>query len=156
VDLVVGIGNPWRRDDGAGTAVARRLAGLLPDGVRIAIVGGEATELIETFRDADLAVLVDAVASGGEPGTVFRFDAVAEPLPAGFGRLSSHGLGLAEAIELARVLGRLPTGVLVYGIEGVDFTPGQGLTAAVERAVGRVTSELILLLATPDQAALPA
>ena len=156
MDIVLGIGNPWRRDDGAGPTVARRLAGRLPENVRVLAVGGDITELLDAFRGADLAVLVDAVSSGEEPGTIHRFDATATPLPAHFGRLSSHGLGLAEAIELARMLGRLPPGVHVYGIEGADFRPGEGLSPAVEHAVGRVTAELIGLLAAPDWAVLPA
>jgi hydrogenase maturation protease len=154
--VVLGIGNPWRRDDGAGPAVARRLAGRLPETVRLQAVGGEITELVEAFRGVHLAILIDAVSSGDDPGTIHRFDATTTPLPAHFGRLSSHGIGLAEAIELARTLGGLPHGVHVYGIEGADWSPGQGLSPAVERAVARVTAELIGLLAAPDWAVLPA
>jgi len=156
--VVLGMGNPWRRDDGAGPAVARRLTGRLPESVAIHTVGGDPAELLDALRGADLAVVVDATAStaGVEPGTVHRFDATAGPLPATFGRLSSHGLGLTEAIELARSLGRLPRSVLVYGIEGADFEPGQGLSPAVETAVRHVTAELISLLAAPLDTALPA
>jgi hydrogenase maturation protease len=157
MDVVLGIGNPWRRDDGAGPAVAHRLKGRLPNSVRVRTVGGEATELLDALRGAALAVLIDAMESGShgeptEPGTVRRFDAAAGPLPASFSRLSSHGLGVPEALELARALGHLPPGVLVYGIEGADFTPGQGLSPEVETAVRKVTAELIALLADEEPA----
>jgi hydrogenase maturation protease len=51
---------------------------------------------------------------------------------------STHALGLAEALVLARVLGRRPAEVLVYAIEGRSFRPGQGLSPEVARAVRRV------------------
>ena len=82
---------------------------------------------------ADEIVLVDAVSSGAPPGTVHSFDASAEPLPAVlFGASSTHALGLAEAVELARSLGRLPGRVLVYGVEGGTFAYGKGLSPEVE------------------------
>jgi len=156
--IVLGIGNPWRRDDGAGPAVATRLSGRLPESVAIHTLAGDPLELVDALRGAEVVVVVDATVSesGVEPGTVHRFDATAEPLPATFGRLSSHGLGLAEAVELARTLGCLPRSILVYGIEGADFHAGQGLSPAVETAVRRVTAELIGLLAAPLDSTLPA
>ena len=69
------------------------------------------------------------------------------PLPAVFSRSSTHSFGVAEAVELARALGRLPARVVVFGIEGRDFTPGEGLSpdvdAAVDEVVRRVTEEAI-------------
>ena len=47
-----------------------------------------------------------------------------------FGASSTHALGLADAVELARSLGRLPQRVVVYGIEGAAFEFGNGLSAA--------------------------
>lgn len=132
---VIGVGNPWRRDDGAGPEAARRLGGR--------VLEGEPVGLIESFEDAGEVVLVDAVSSGAEPGTVHRLEVGASPLPAEvFGSRSTHALGLAEAVELARALGRLPERVLVYGIEGADFSAGAGLSPEVEAAVERVVEEV--------------
>lgn len=140
--LVLGAGNPFRRDDGAGPAVAARLAGRLPGQVTVAAVDGGAAEVFSALQGAGQAILVDATSSGAPPGTVRRFDAAASPLPASFARESSHGLGVAEAVELARVLGRLPPRLVVYGIEGEDFGMGDGLTPAVAAAVERVAEEV--------------
>ena len=57
-------------------------------------------------------------------------------------RGSTHALGVAEAIELGRALGRLPRRLLVFGIEGGSFDAGAGLSPEVERAVGQLTDEL--------------
>ena len=83
---------------------------------------------------------MDAVSTGAEPGTLHRFDATAEPLPAELFRSSTHALGVADAVELARELDRLPARLAVYGIEGENFETGEGLTPAVEddrRRAGR-------------------
>jgi hydrogenase maturation protease len=48
---------------------------------------------------------------------------------------SSHGLGLGEAVELARALGRLPSRLVVYAVEGADSSTGPGLSPAIATAV---------------------
>ncbi len=57
-------------------------------------------------------------------------------------RSSTHAFGVGDAVELARALGRLPARVVVYGVEGADFTAGAPLSAAVESAVEHVVDEL--------------
>jgi hydrogenase maturation protease len=142
--LVIGLGNEWRLDDGAGLAVARRLrdeAGL-PDTVGVIELEGEPLTLVEAFAGARETIVVDALGSGAAPGTIRRLDASRERLPAELFRGSTHALGLAEAVELARALGRLPERLLVYGIEGESFAAGRGLSPAVERAVEELAREL--------------
>ena len=56
-------------------------------------------------------------------------------MPAGWFRYSTHAFGAAEAIELARVLGRLPRRLIVVGIEGARFDAGVGLSPEVAAAV---------------------
>ena len=86
--------------------------------------------------------MADAVSSGAEPGFVHRFDAGAAPLPAGLAGPSTHALGLPEAVELARALGRLPERLLVFGIEGARFEAGSRALPQVERAAGEVAEEI--------------
>ena len=136
--VVIGIGNAMRGDDAAGVEVAARLRGIACD--------EEPSRLIETWEGADAAVLVDTVVSGAPPGTIHRFDASAEPIPARVLRSSTHAIGLAETIELARALGRLPKSVVVYGIEGESFEAGAPLSpdvaAAVTLLVERIEEEI--------------
>jgi len=133
---VIAVGNPLRADDGAGVEVVRRLAGRVPAGVRLIEVGGEPAGLLDAWDGLGTVVVVDAVRTGGEPGTVHRLDASTEPLPARMGSASTHGLGLAEALELGRALDRLPARVVVVGIEVADDrTVGGGLSRAVHDAI---------------------
>jgi hydrogenase maturation protease len=135
---VIGVGNRWRADDAAGLAVAEQLRGRLADGVELLEREGEPTGLIDSWEGADEVWVVDTVSSGAQPGTLHRVDATEQALPAGLFRGSTHHLGLAEAVELARALGRLPGRLVVYGIEGARFDVGERLTPEVEAAVGRV------------------
>ena len=141
--VVIGVGNDFRRDDGAGPAVVARLRDLVPPGIRLVVTDGEPTRLIEAWTGAALAVVVDAVrAQPPHPGQVHRF--VVEGTAPGTGRsASSHGLGFDDAIRLAAALDRMPARLIVHAIEAADLTQGPGLTAPVAAAVG-VVAEAIL------------
>jgi hydrogenase maturation protease len=136
------MGNEWRGDDAAGLQVARRLREAAPSQARVVEREGEAVDLMEAWAGAEEAIVVDAVSSGSAPGTIHRLDVSHGPLPAELCGGSSHVLGLAEAVELARVLERLPPSLLVVGIEGASFKAGAVLTPEVERAVEQIVGEL--------------
>ena len=137
--LVIGCGNAMRRDDGVGRVVARGLVAL---GGTAAEASGEATALMALFEGRQAVVVVDACASGAAPGFIREFDAVAAPLPAGLSGLSSHGFGVAEAVELARALGALPERLTVFAVEGADFSNGEGLSPEVAAAADRLIRRL--------------
>jgi hydrogenase maturation protease len=140
--VVVCVGNSLRGDDAAGLAVAARLRGRLPAGVALVECEQEPTRLLDAWAGAGAAVVVDACASGAPPGTVHRFDASSEPLPARVFRSSTHAFGVGDAIELARALRRLPAHVVVYGIEGAGFESGSAISPAVEAAVERAAEAI--------------
>ena len=139
---LIGVGNRFRHDDGAGLEVASRVRAVHPPGCRILEEEGEPASLIEGFALVKEALVVDAVSSGAEPGTLHRFDVTREPLPAELFKSSTHALGIADAVELARELDRLPDRLAVYGIEGEDFGTGEGLSPAVETTVNSLVAEL--------------
>lgn len=134
--LVIGVGNIFRGDDGVGPAVAARLRELALPGVTVLEQSGEGTSLIAAWENAAYVIVVDAVQSGAKPGTVHRLDVTEKPIPAQYGsHFSGHAFGVAGAVEMARLLGKLPERLIVYGIEGLAFTTGQGLSVGVERGV---------------------
>lgn len=133
--LVIGIGNSDRGDDGVGRAVARWLRGVLDSDVEIIEHDGEATTLLWRLENVTCAYLIDACRSGVAAGTVMRFDVDAAPLPRDTFGMSTHGMALADAVELARALGQLPARCIVYAIEGSAFAPGAPLTPAVSAAI---------------------
>lgn len=137
--LIVGVGNGFRRDDGVGPWLAARLQTALiaagaSTGVEVIELSGEGAGLITAWEGRQRVIVIDAVQSGAAPGALHRFAAEAAPLPRGVFRCSSHQFGPAEAVETARALGRLPTELVLYGIEGADFGYGEALSPEVERA----------------------
>ncbi|MBE3011674.1 hydrogenase maturation protease [Microbispora sp. NEAU-D428] len=137
--VVIGLGSDLRGDDAAGLEVARLLRGTLPPSVAVVESSGDPAALVEAWSGAALAIVVDAVSSGAPPGTVHRslHTPVHPPVRAG-----SHSLGLADAVELGRALGRLPDELVVAGIEGGDFSLGVPMTPPVLAAVRRTADEL--------------
>jgi hydrogenase maturation protease len=130
--VAICIGNQSRGDDAVGRRVAALLREAAPPGVEIIEHDGEATALLDALEGATQAIFVDACVSGAPPGAVRRIDATREALPQGELGGSTHGLGLACAIALARALGRLPPICVVYAIEGADFAQGAPLSSEAE------------------------
>jgi hydrogenase maturation protease len=140
--LLIGIGNEYRRDDSVGLHVIRALKEReLPDTV-IVENSGDGAELIEMFGSFNIVILIDAVSSDGNPGTIYHFDAYQQHKLAKLSFQSTHAFGVIEAIELARVLGQLPSTLIVYAIVGENFSAGLGLTTKVEQAAQRVVEQV--------------
>jgi len=99
--VVVGIGQPMAGDDGVGIAVAQALAG---EGIAVR-VSTDASVVLSLVNDGVRVIVVDAVVGGGRPGDVVRLDGrLVAAGAAAASPVSSHGIGLAEAIGLACAL----------------------------------------------------
>ena len=136
--LIIGIGNPYRGDDAVGLRIAQDIKKKSPDHVNVIEQSGEGISLMDSWKDSDAVILIDAVYSGAKPGTIHRFDAHTQPIPSKFFHYSTHAFGVAEAIELARALKQLPPHLIVYGIEGKCFEAGIKLSWEAEKAVEEV------------------
>jgi hydrogenase maturation protease len=141
--LVIGVGNDYRHDDAVGLIVARRLREKNLQHVTVIEMSGDGAALIAAWQGADRVIIVDAVQSGAAPGAIFRFEAHREPIPTNFFHCSTHAFGVAEAIETARSLGQLPRNLIIYGIEGKDFSVGEGLSPEVKQAIEEVAQMIL-------------
>jgi len=136
--LIVGCGNRQRGDDGAGILAAERLRAL---GIAAETCSGESSELLEAWSGHDDVIVIDAVVTGAAAGAVHVWDAQRAPTFA-TSTASTHGFGVAQAIELARALNRLPARLRVYGIEGTNFEIGGSVSPEVEKAVREVVRRI--------------
>ena len=136
--IVIGIGNPWRGDDGIGQAVVHALQDA--PGLVTATTSGEPAELMDLWQGHKPVILVDAIVTGAAPGTIHRLDA-AEPLPR-TARYSSHGIGPAEAVELARALEALPSRLVIYGIEPARLEDSAGLSPELSEPVAETARRI--------------
>jgi hydrogenase maturation protease len=147
---IIGCGNFDRGDDAAGLLVARRLHALVVETLGVEIPGLEITEqsgesfsLMDCWTGFEHVILVDATAPHGTPGQVRVWSAHADRLPEDVFPCSTHAFGLREAVELGRVMNRLPQTLLIYGIEGKRFFLGAPPSPEVERAVVCVAERLM-------------
>lgn len=140
--VVIGIGNPYRRDDGIGPAVAAAVDALLLPDVRVLNCAGEMTQILDAWAGAGTAVVIDA-AVGGTPGRVRRcaLDEFVEATP-----FSSHELSLAKTYELARALDRAPDSVVVVTVDVADTGHGEGLTSVVAAALPEAVAVVLRIL----------
>ncbi len=137
--LVVGIGNILLRDDGVGVHVVRALQagpemGPLPPGTRLVDGGTLGLDLLPMLEESGIAVLVDAVELGREPGSiaVLEGDRLAGMLDRHF---SPHQVGVADLLATARLTGRLPRRVALVAIQPGEIAVGLGPTPAVRAAI---------------------
>lgn len=143
--VVIGIGNPYRRDDGVGPALAERLATLVMSDVDVRVLDGEPTGLLDAWTGAQLTIVVDAVlCQPARPGQIHRTTMSAL---AGSTATSSHGLGIPEAVELGRALDRLPEHLIVYAVEAADVGYGTDLSPAVAAAIPELLDAVLTDLA---------
>jgi hydrogenase maturation protease len=132
------MGNTLMGDDGVGVRVAEALSlrDLGPD-IEVVSGGTAGMALSHHFLGADCVVVVDAIAAGDTPGSVYRF----RPEDAGILELrshTSHGLSLPSIIMAASLRGARPD-VLVFAVQIGDITCGfDTLTAEVEAVVPEV------------------
>jgi hydrogenase maturation protease len=144
--VVLGIGNLIMGDEGIGVRCVQRLEdeGVLPSGVSI-IDGGTSThELLDELENADLLVIVDAVASRGAPGSLVRLEG--DRIPSAFSnKLSPHQHGINDLLATLALLGRSPAKVVLHGVTTARIELGMDLSPEVEAAlpelVARVASE---------------
>lgn len=147
--VVIGIGNEFRRDDGAGPAVVTRLRGQVPAEVGLLITDGEPVSMIEAWTGAGVAVIVDAVrAEPAVPGRLHRL-VLDQPGNSGARPVSSHGFGVDEAIGLALALDRMPGRLIMHAVEAADLGQGPGLSPAVAAAVDALAAAVLRDLTGP-------
>lgn len=149
---IIGVGNTFRGDDAAGLMVVRGLAKEDFPQVEIAESPGTGSALPDAWKNAIRVIIIDAVVTGGPPGTIYRFDAheLGATLPVSHSS-TTHGWGLSEALAMGKVFQNLPPVLIIYGIEGKNFGLGEAVSpevaAAIPEVIRRVTEEIQAWLA---------
>ncbi len=149
--LVIGLGNPLVSDDGVGLRVVADLKPLLADRPEVEVVedywGG--LRLMECMIDFDRAIVVDAICTGAEPGTIHHL--TPDDIPTQRSN-SAHDLNLPTALEFGRRAGaHLPKNedIRLVGIEAKDVVNfSEQCTPAVGAAIPRAVRQVLELLDT--------
>jgi hydrogenase maturation protease len=163
--LIVGVGNLLLADEGLGVHVARALqsAGVaLPSDVRVLEAGTALLDVLPELAHCDRVIVVDAVAAGGVPGTLYDLDLGAALREASERpeRYSLHQEELLDALQMASRLNLLPQELRLIGAEPACCTAGTDLTpivaAAAERIVEMLISMTVSTIASPSYPLPPA
>ena len=153
--LVIGIGNEYRSDDRAG----KFTCDLVEDAIKgsplehmidIRKLSGEGAELMENWKGYQNVYIIDAAQFVSSPGKLTRIDSSETPLRSDYFHYSTHSFSLAEAAELARHIGMLPENLVIYAIEGRNFSSGTDMTYEVEisciKTARMILEEISLLM----------
>ena len=139
--VVIGIGNRFRRDDGAALRVIDMLSGRAPASALLVESDGEPTRLIDSWTGVELAVVVETVRRGDPPGTVasVEWETWTRSSAGPHREHGSHSLGVLEAIALGDAVGRMPGRLRLIGIEPEDVGWGEGLSPAIATSIDTAT-----------------
>ncbi|MBF0137094.1 MAG: hydrogenase maturation protease [Magnetococcus sp. DMHC-1] len=148
--IVVGIGSRYGRDDAIGLALVEALP-TISDQHRVTSLLWEDADALTLAHDllelSGPVLIVDCADMGLESGAWRFFSWAAEEDQPHRSSISTHGLGMAEAIALARGLGFVHA-VHVFGIQPFDLSPVPGLTPEMRERFPHV---LAALVATVDR-----
>ncbi len=150
--VILGVGNPMRRDDGVGIHVARRLrASPLPEGCVIGENPGEWLSVVEQIVGHDRAFLVDAAELGKPPGTFVEISLTELEDAHGPRGLTTHGPGLAPALRLARELGAdLPAEIRILAVQIADVDSySEECSPQIDVVIDEACARLICWLSEP-------
>ncbi len=141
--LILGIGNPILSDDGVGIKIARKLkeGNLQSEVVETSEAGLALLDLIPGY---DKVIIIDSIKTEqGKPGEVYKLDL--EDLKPTMDFTSSHGISIATALELGRMMGyKMPSCVSLYAVEIKDnVTFSENCTQEVEKRVPLITKQII-------------
>jgi hydrogenase maturation protease len=130
--VLLAVGNPLMGDDGLGLALLDRLAqgGPWPPGTALLDGGTWGMNLLPVIEEATHLVLLDAVRTGAEPGTVVVLGR--DELPRALAhKLSPHQIDLKEVLALAELRGTLPAHLAAVGVEPERVDWGTELSVPV-------------------------
>ena len=135
---IAGIGNALAGDDGLGIRAVEIIRQCIreekwPRLETVALIT-PGPELFDGLCGDDLLILLDACSSGVAAGTVHCFG-VDQISNSGLRHTSTHGLGMADWIFLARATGEEIPEVRIYGIEMQHCRMGEPLSDAVAAAI---------------------
>ena len=143
--VVIGCGNLLRGDDAAGPVLVRHLWELgVGEHARLVDGGTAGLDVAFAMRCAEQVILVDACATGAEPGTLFRVPAEeveAIEVPT---ELHSHAFRWDHALSYGRWLlkDQYPERIEVWLIEAGNVAHGAPLSDPVDRAVRALAERL--------------
>ena len=139
---VVGVGNLLLKDEGIGTHTTHALQRIdMPHNVRI-IDGGTSPDLPYYLENVDKLIIIDAVKTGGQPGTIYRFHPYDMDIESE-GIISLHELGLEQSLKMMRLTGNEPKETVIIGIEPKEIDWGTEPSAELQQKIPEIINAVL-------------
>lgn len=145
--LVLGIGNLVMSDDAVGVLVVQKLKEMyrFPDNVEVLDGGTLGLDLLPKLENITNLIMVDAVETGGKPGSCIRL--IGDELPVALQTMiSPHQMGLKDLLAVSELMGHSPKEMVLIGVQPGSIEMEIGLTAEVEAKLETLVSNVLIEL----------
>lgn len=140
---LIGIGNTFRGDDGAGLKVAEDLMSTFDKKVDVFINKGDIFELLDIFQRYNSVFLVDACSGDDTMGSWKKINPLVDILLPDSKQSSTHALNINQTIALAKSLHQLPKRLILYAIKGKNFQMNTSLSPEVREVLFSLKETII-------------
>jgi hydrogenase maturation protease len=134
--LVLGVGNLLLSDESVGVHVVSQLDATFdfPVGVELVDGGTAGMELLDYIASREHVIIIDAVLTGDEPGTIVILQD--DDVPALFNnKVSPHQLGLSDLLGALKLTDESPQHIFLVGVVPKSVQPGLAMTNTVIDAI---------------------
>jgi hydrogenase maturation protease len=140
---IIGMGQENQGDDGIGLAVAQQIANRGIKGVEVFGESGDGSALMELWQDCTAVIVIDAIPRAQNPGRIVRLEVGKDPLTTRMFRCGGKTFGITEAVELSRSMNSLPHRLILIGMEGARFQPGNPITPTIAAELGKLEGAVL-------------
>lgn len=134
--LVLGIGNLLWADEGFGVRAVQSLHGRWRFGPGVTLMDGgtQGFNLLSFVQAAERMIVFDAIDCGLPPGTLKVLEDTQVPRFMGSKKLSLHQTGFQDVLAVAELTGRLPSRLVLIGVQPEELDDFGGSLRAIVRA----------------------
>jgi len=144
--LILGVGNLLLTDDGFGIHVIHTLKKRkFPPNITLLEAGTVSHQMILTFREFELLIVIDAIQAGDTPGSLFKFSPDDMQFPSKH-LISLHELSLIDVLQMAELTGKRPETIII-AVQPKDVLSwslelSDEVKAAVPKTIDLIIAEL--------------
>lgn len=135
--VVLGVGNLLLTDEGIGIHAIQHMLEkkVLPEEIELIDGGTAGLALLYFLEGVDTLLIIDAVETGGPPGTIVRL--AGDRIPAYMAlKVSPHEITLPDFLAAAKLRDLYPKEVVVWGMQPQSLEVGVDLSPEVEARLG--------------------
>ena len=138
---IIALGNPLRSDDGIGITILQRLEERGSEDIALLDGGTGGLKILHLLAGLNVAIIVDAVRFGGQPGAYVFFkpqEATSHQTP-----VHAHNPALFDAIKLSQQLNECPHKIMIMGIQPETTALGTDLSESVAENLDEMVDALL-------------